>query len=508
MAVESVIRRRLVLAAILLAAFAVRWPFRHVLLVRDEAEYVLAAREILLGALPYVDVYNQKTPFVFYLIAMFRAIGGESVAALRIATALWAVLTTAALYALARRFLGTPVALAAAAVFVVLTFAQCVVEYSASPEYFMSLWVIAAVAGCGLAHETGRLRYWLLGGVAAGLAYQTKQLGASVLIYLVASALWSARPAARAVLAALGGFAGVLVTVLGLFAWAGGLAAYVECTIVNNVAYVGSRAGFWGDPIGFTGEIATTIAGTNLGLWILGAAGTALLAARGKSAVERSVVLLLVAMLASSLSAGQTYRQYYDALPVPLALGAGYALTASWRLIRSPKRATIARVGAAVACGVVLAGPAYEARRHLLMTEEDRAALLATPPPFAGAPEIAAFVGRRTMPEDRILVVGSEPEIYVYADRRPATRLVFTYPITGPYPYARRLLDEFLSDLRRREPRIVVVMMPGHSRTEFPGLDRDLMDGVRGELAVHYALVAKLPEADPTAWIFERDHTE
>src|SRR5262249_22705642 len=56
----------------------------------------------------------------------------------------------------------------------------------------------------------------------------------------------------------------------------------------------------------------------------------------------------------------------------------------------------------------------------------------------------------------RILVVGSEPEIYFYADRPACTRLVITYPLTGPYPYGEGLRREFLNDCETCRPRYAI----------------------------------------------------
>jgi len=46
------------------------------------------------------------------------------------------------------------------------------------------------------------------------------------------------------------------------------------------------------------------------------------------------------------------------------------------------------------------------------------------------------YLTERTSPAESFLIVGSEPEIYYYAERKASTRLVFTYPLTGPYHYA------------------------------------------------------------------------
>src|SRR6516165_5545366 len=96
----------LTLCLILLISFLVRWPFRTVTFVRDEGEYAHLGQEILRGSVPYRDVYNQKTPFVFVFFAAVQAALGPSVVALRIATTLYGLATTVVLYAVARMLFG------------------------------------------------------------------------------------------------------------------------------------------------------------------------------------------------------------------------------------------------------------------------------------------------------------------------------------------------------------------------------------------------------------------
>ncbi len=92
------------LALLLATSFAVRWPFRNVSLIRDEGEYLHLGQEILRGRIPYLDVYNQKTPVVFFLMAGVQKLAGTNLVAVRVFTAFYGLLATCVLYLLARGF--------------------------------------------------------------------------------------------------------------------------------------------------------------------------------------------------------------------------------------------------------------------------------------------------------------------------------------------------------------------------------------------------------------------
>ena len=248
------------LVLLLAVSFTVRWPFRSVSLIRDEGEYVHLGQEILRGRLPYVDVYNQKTPVTFYLMAGVQKLAGTNLAAVRVFTAFYGLLATFVLYLLARRLFGYSAALWAALAFCVMTFDQCGTDHPSSTEFFMLLWILLALYLWYLGLDGRRKWILLLAGVAAGLAYQTKQTGMMVLAFFLAERLldwlrqWRTAPRAiwpnlRDWALAAAGFALVLLVILGYFASQGAGQAYVECTWTNNWQYVNQRQRFFADPI-------------------------------------------------------------------------------------------------------------------------------------------------------------------------------------------------------------------------------------------------------------------
>jgi hypothetical protein len=57
--------------------------------------------------------------------------------------------------------------------------------------------------------------------------------------------------------------------------------------------------------------------------------------------------------------------------------------------------------------------------------------------PFPESLVIAQWIAQNSQPEDRVLIVGSEPQILFYARRSSATRYMYFYPLTGEFPDAR-----------------------------------------------------------------------
>ena len=62
-----------------------------------------------------------------------------------------------------------------------------------------------------------------------------------------------------------------------------------------------------------------------------------------------------------------------------------------------------------------------------------------------------------TSPRDRILVWGAESQIYLFSERRAPTRFFYQYPLVTPgYDVHGELFDEFVSDVARHEPALII----------------------------------------------------
>jgi hypothetical protein len=529
MAIETAPRRfgwlePLLLACLLAAGFAARWPFRQAELFRDEGEYVHLGQEILRGNVPYRDVYNQKTPLTFYWMAGVQKVAGTSLAAVRVFTALYGLVTTVAVYLLMRRLFGRSAALWAVLAFSIMTFDQCGTEAPTSTEMFMLLWVVVAVDLWYRARDRQRAWMTVLAGMAAGLAYQTKQTGLAVLVFFIGERLlswwregwrvpraWLA--AARDAALATAGFAIVMFAVLAYFAAHGALGDYWQCTWTNNWPYVNARSDLVQNPYEFLRMLVETVARWDLVLWVFGTAGLIGLGLRGAGARGRDLWLLLLLLLAAALKAGRGYSQYYEPLMVPLSFGSGVA--AAWLVgqARAPSAPILRRVAASVLLVVPWVWPAAHIGSLLTMSENERVALCRAEP-FSSAADAGRYLAKQTAPNEPVLVLGSEPEIYYYAERPAACRMAIMYPMTGPYSYSPALQDEFFRQWDDREPQYVAIMTPFDSFSEWPEQGTAFVNRVLTALRAHYTPVASFPPqrnapghadaSQPYVWVFRR----
>ncbi|MDD2709590.1 MAG: hypothetical protein PHV34_16515, partial [Verrucomicrobiae bacterium] len=78
--------------------------------------------------------------------------------------------------------------------------------------------------------------------------------------------------------------------------------------------------------------------------------------------------------------------------------------------------------------------------------------------PFPEAPVVAQYLREHTKPHDRVAVLGSEPEIYFLADRRPASPYLYVYEMMKPHSRARQMQEETIRSIATARPTFLVVV--------------------------------------------------
>jgi hypothetical protein len=77
--------------------------------------------------------------------------------------------------------------------------------------------------------------------------------------------------------------------------------------------------------------------------------------------------------------------------------------------------------------------------------------------PFSESLEIAQYIRDHTKKEDKVVVLGSEPQIYFYSRRKSATRHLYMYPLMEKHVYTRKMQDEMIREIEGAQPKFVVM---------------------------------------------------
>jgi hypothetical protein len=76
--------------------------------------------------------------------------------------------------------------------------------------------------------------------------------------------------------------------------------------------------------------------------------------------------------------------------------------------------------------------------------------------PFLAAVQVADYVRQNSPPAAKIAVLGSEPEVYFYADRHSATGYLYMYGLIVHHKYTARMREEMIRELNANHPDYLV----------------------------------------------------
>jgi hypothetical protein len=122
--------------------------------------------------------------------------------------------------------------------------------------------------------------------------------------------------------------------------------------------------------------------------------------------------------------------------------------------------------------------------------------------PFEQASEIGDYIRNNSKPDDRVAVLGSEPEIYFYAHRHSATGYIYTYPLMETQSYAAKMQDDMISEIEAARPEFVVMVWFPMSWLRTENSNDHILDWAKDYVTGHYDVVgvADLQDDDSTIY--------
>ena len=478
------------LVLVVLAAGLVRARMLDFPLERDEGEYAYMGQLILDGVPPYREAGNHKFPGTYYAYAAAMAVFGETARGVHLGLLLVNCGSIALVFLLGRRLFGDLAGIVGAAAFALLAVGVGVVGFAAHMTHFVVLPVLAGLVLLLRAIDSGRTLPLAAAGVALGLAVVVRQT--SLVFLAFAAVYWliavrrtlDASSLMRRALAFAGGAAAPIAIMLISLAAAGVFRQFWLWTVTQALAYGGQMSVAAGLRDGIAN--ARAVVGSNIGLWLAALAGLALLA-RERSARFWFVAGLLAAGAAAT-GAGLYFRPHYfvQVLP-PVALLCGHAVAVLWE--RSGRRGTPAAARVALG-GAVLLTFAYPlaAQADVLFELSPDAAIRRVygRNPFPESIEIGRYIREHSSPGDTVAVLGSEPQIYFYSDRRSATSFLYVYPLLERHPRARSMQAAMIREIEAAAPLYLVITQVPQSWGLRPESDRTIIQWANRYVGAHY----------------------
>ncbi|MBI5142819.1 MAG: glycosyltransferase family 39 protein [Nitrospirae bacterium] len=510
----------LLLCLVLLFVIAVRARLLDVPLERDEGEYAYMGQLILQGVPPYVEAYNMKFPGTYLMYALVMSVFGQTAQGIHLGFMFANCVSIALIFFLARKLLSETAALAASASYAVLSLSPSVLGFAAHATHFVVPFALGGIIVLLGAVEGNRPRLYLLSGVLCGLATLMKQPGALFAVFCVAHLIYryfSGWETARNISMRIGLFvAGVIAPLAAVMVWLqlnGAFGRFWFWTIDYATKYASQVPASEVFNV-FSRNLAAVTSGFLL-LWLIAAAGFIVTLFNRKLKADRPFLLLLALFSFLTIAPGFYFRQHYFVtfLPAVAILAGVFVDYACWFTSRGLKpsvessssvvTSVAARYSGLLVLIVAIAAGVFAEREYLF--SEPPAAISRRAyglNPFPESVEIAKFIEANSAKDDKIAILGSEPQILFYSHRRSATGYIYVYSLMEKHEYSLAMQKEMIGQIESARPKYIVFVPIDASWLAWKDAEMHILRWLQGELQRNYTVVgvADIVAPEPTVY--------
>ena len=459
------------LAIVLLFITYLRLRLSSFPLERDEGEYALMGQMILKGIPPYEMAYNMKLPGVYYMYALLMSIFGQTGLGVHYGGLLVNLASTFMLFHVGKKLANGYLGLMAAASYGLISLSPGHLGFAAHATHFIVLFAVAGLLT--LLHYIEKQKWWLLAlsGFCFGLSFIMKQQAVFLLVFgMLALGLseLQRKPVE------------LLKTSLRVVVY--GVCMVLPYLLVVLTAMMnGSFDQFWHWTYEYAGEYAgintfskgvksaadifpNITEGMQL-FWWLGLAGLVALFFTDAIKPYRWLIFMFAILSFACVMPGFYFRRHYYIVFLP-ALGILTGVTMIF-LSEQFKKHKLSMLSALpmVAFVLMVIHSLYMHRFYFfeVPTEELCKVIYSPNNPFVESVELGKYLKEHTTPEDKIGVLGSEPQICFYADRLPATGYIYAYPLTENQPYSKEMRQDMLAEIEAAKPKYLMFINSSYS---------------------------------------------
>ncbi|VAW41188.1 hypothetical protein MNBD_DELTA03-1615, partial [hydrothermal vent metagenome] len=167
---------------------------------------------------------------------------------------------------------------------------------------------------------------------------------------------------------------------------------------------------------------------------------------------------------AMAVAMGGYFRPHYFIFILPaVALLAGLPFLFLSGIMAN--RGRIMQYGLPVALLIVFIGASLYNQRHFLWESTPEAVVRETywPNPFVESLAVGNYLRTHAKKNDRLMVFGSEPQLYFYSGLKSASGYIYMYPLMENQPFARTMQRELIKEVELAKPQYLVMVNISYS---------------------------------------------
>ncbi|MBN1757111.1 MAG: glycosyltransferase family 39 protein [Chitinispirillaceae bacterium] len=456
---------------------------------------------ILQGHPPYTLAYNMKLPGTYYIYALFMKLFGETVFGVHLGLLIVCIISTFMMFLIAQHFTSRLGALIACLCFGILNTSWTFLAQAGHATHFITFFALAGTLV--LIHSSGQNNFKYLHLYIAGCLYSCaflcKQSGLPFIVF-GCSYLFLTVPLQRehasitikrfAVL--LSGFVSPVIIFILYFLLTGNFPGFWFWTVSYLQEYGNqiplNRA--W--PMFKTGLRSVTARYSVTGyfyLWEMAVAGLLLLPLSRIPLHKKGIIFSFFAFSVFSIIPGFYFRQHYFITLIPaLALLVAILFDLISEIIHKKIRHVAIQPFLFLFFIFIISSGIFKNADYLFFRDTAISCKKVYGiNPFPESIKLAEYLKRNTTADDKIAVIGSEPQILFYADRYSATGYIYTYSLVEQHEYASQFQRNMAEEIEANAPEFILFVNIPTSWLVQRNSDNYIFDWTTDYVQRHYA---------------------
>jgi hypothetical protein len=451
---------------ILILIFAlIRIRLSGIALERDEGEYAYFGAEILKGTVPFKVAFSLKLPGTSVMYALIILFFGKTAAGIHSGLLLFNSATILFLYLGFRKIFNSPIALFTAGVYGIMSISYTVLGFAAHATHFISFFVSLGIFFTAKFYKTSKPVHVFLAGIMFGMSFLMKQQAIFFILFGIAALLL---PFLNLKTINKKSIASVT-----LIYGSGALLPYGLTLLILLLS--GAFDNFWFWTVEYAGKYVSEVPLKNaLGnfvlsfmpmwaefsfFWIFFVLGLIALFLTKWSIQQKLFALLFAVFSFLSICPGLFFRDQYfiSFLPAVGLLGAICLEYVNSLLKRLIKTEMISFLPVLVFLLISLSAVSGDRPYYLEESPDQISRAIYETNPFPESIQVAKYIKKNSSPSDKIAILGSEPQILFYADRKSATSYLYCYPLLEKQEHNIEMQQKMISEIENCKPKFLVL---------------------------------------------------
>ncbi len=458
----------LLLIILLILIYSIRSKFVSIPFERDEGIYSYMGKLALEGKVPYKDFYEMKFPGLFYFYATVVALFGDTVEGMHKGFMYVNLISILLIYFAAKNLFSAGAAIIGATTFAFVSLTPNLSGFTVQAEHGVAFFICFGLFFYSLAKKHNKWYYFLAMGLSMGLVFMVKTSGVFMALWggliFILDFIFSKKPREfkpffkNLISYSVGGFASIGFFFCIIY-FKGSFKEMLFWTYEFSKVYVGGVK--LEDGIQYFKYSRDAIVQNHKFFWVHSMLAIGVCLFRPISFQLKAFGITLLLFSGLTIVPGFYFYGHYWIQTIPgIALVSAFTYHCIITILEtklSNKKFNLRYVYLGVFALLTithlngnLKSYYFHPNPTLILRQ------VYGNNPFPESMEIANYINQHAKPEDNIVLIGSEPQIYFYTKKKAPSRHAYFTALVSNVPIHKEWQREFVKDTEKAKPKFVV----------------------------------------------------